>query len=406
MSEKPKKGKMKELAGQKKATPAVARQKSKSTPFYRADNFQLYMLWIAMTFLLTLFIVPSLRVKISSIEVGDISSKNIKATMDFSVEDQETTIDRRDAAERAVLPVYDYNNSLRSDLVEKIHAMLRSMRDFYQEKNAQLAQDTNAPKTIQDKKHLGTLSSDKSLPATEKDWEQEWGKFAQANGINLDYDQYLIFEEYNFDPEIENWMVQGLNEVMKKGIVPSYTFSFNEPERGLIWRNVSTQTETKIEDINQILDLEGARKQIESRIKDLFPAEEPLIDSVYVIIQGLISPNLTFNLSETRARMELARESVKPAFFQIKKGEMIIREGERAKQDQVEKLNALMEMQKGEQLVPMIFGLVLIVGLTLMILFILLRRFRPNQVHTLNNLTRYLSTTRIIKINSGYTFIF
>ena len=387
MADKPKKGKQKDLAPQKKPPAASTLQKGKKRHFYQTDHFQLYMLWIAMTCLLTLLIIPSLRVKISSLEVGDISSKNIKAPWDFSVEDQETTIERQNEAQRSVLPVYDYNNSLRSEIVGKIHLLFDFMRKFYYEKNPDiLPADANVPYFGQDKNIKASLPDKDKDSAAEKDWEEEWRKFAQTNNINLEHPIYLIFEKRGFDSYIEDGMVQSLNEVMKKGIVPSYTFSFNEPEQGLIWRNVGTQTEMKVADVNQILDLESAKKMLESRISALLPEDEPLVPHILQILIGYLSPNLTFNLSETRTRMELARESVKPAFFQIKKGEMIIREGERAKLDQVEKLNALKEMRSGDQFLPTIFGLVLIVGLTLIILFLLLKRFRPKQVSSLSNL--------------------
>ncbi|MGA1841686.1 MAG: HD family phosphohydrolase [bacterium] len=391
MADKPKKGKLKELTAQKKAAASVALQKSKKKPFYQEYKFQLYMLWIIMTCLLSLFTVPSLRIKISSIEAGDISSRNIKAPWDFSVEDQETTIERQNAAEKSVLPVYDYNNTLRSELVEKIHGMFEYMRGFYLEKNpGSFMKDTNISTLDQDKRKASSPAEQAQSSDIEKDleknWEDEWRKYAQLNGIDIDYSVYLIFEDRNFDPNVENVMIQSLNEVMKKGIIASYSFSFNEREQGLVWRNVSTQTETKVKDVTQILDLEGARKLIKAKMSNLLPGDEQFINAVTAILQNYISPNLSFNLSETRIRMELARESVKPAFFQIKKGEMIIREGERAKPDQVEKLNALKEMKKSEQLGQNILGLIFIVGLTLMILFILLKKFRPKYILSLRNL--------------------
>ncbi len=387
MPEKPKKGKPKDLSPQKKASASVALQKTKKKPFYQEDKFQLYMLWIIMTCLLSLFIVPSLRIKISSIETGDISSRNIKAPWDFSVEDQETTIERQNMAEKSVLPVYDYNNSLRSNLVEKIHTMFKQIRAFYLEKNpANFTEDSNIPSTGRNERKTMSSPDGVSHSVDEKDWKEEWRKFAQLNGLDLDYSIYLVFEERDFDPNVENAMIESLNQVMKKGIIASYSFSFNEQERGLIWRNVSTQTETRIEDISQILDLEGARKLVKAKVKDLLPQDERLIDSVIAILQGYISPNLTFNLSETRIRMELAREAVKPAFFQIKKGEMIIREGERAKSDQVEKLNALKEMKKSEHVAQNILGLIFIVGFTLMILFILLKKIQPIKGSIFRNL--------------------
>ena len=44
---------------------------------------------------------------------------------------------------------------------------------------------------------------------------------------------------------------------------------------------------------------------------------------------ALVKPNLTFNKRETELRKDLARKSVTPFYFKVKKGEMLVREGER-----------------------------------------------------------------------------
>jgi len=386
MADKPKKVKIKELSPQKKGTGTGALQKGKKTPFYQEYRFQLYMLWIALILLLTLFIVPSLRFKISSIQAGDISAKNIKAPWDLSVEDHETTIQRQNDAEKAVLPVYDYNNSLRSELVDRIQGLFEHMRAFYLMKNPLALVNGNAP-AAENKKQKGPAPpSAATPPVAERDWEEEWKKFTQTGAIGIEYQTYLMFEKRNFDTDIEKGMLQTLNEVMKRGIIPSYSFNFNEPAQGLIWRNVSTQSEFKVEDISQILDLESSKKLAETKLQSLLPDDQKLQVAAIAILHGIISPNLTFNLSETRARMERARQAVKPAFFHIKKGEMIIREGERARLDQVEKLNALKDMKKSEQVAQTIVGLIFIVGLSLMVLFVLLRRFQPKQASSLRDL--------------------
>ncbi len=390
MSDKPKKEKYPGLSSKKWHIPKASSgtlQKGKKTLSYRSYNFKLYILWISMSLLLTLFIIPSFSVRVSTIQAGDISSKDIKATMDFSLEDHEITIQRQKEAELSVLPVYDYNDRLQLELVRKLSQLFENLRAFYQKKNPPSPlKDTNLPVSEISSKEEIVSEVDVKHTETNKDWAQEWSKFVQDKGLNFDYNQYLIFEKHNFAKEIENEMIKIIVETMNKGIIPSYSFTFNEPERGIVKRTLNTQTEIKIKDLSNILDVNDAQRLVESKVKAAFPEDKGLANILISILKGYITPNLTLNLSETHKRIELARQAVKPAFFQIKKGEMIIREGERAKADQVEKLNALMRLKKEENVFKTILGLCIITGFILMMLFIFLKRFRPKQAAKFKNL--------------------
>jgi putative nucleotidyltransferase with HDIG domain len=56
------------------------------------------------------------------------------------------------------------------------------------------------------------------------------------------------------------------------------------------------------------------------------------------LADALIKPNLTFNKRETELRKDIARRSVKPFYFKVKKGEMLVREGQRITDEHILKL--------------------------------------------------------------------
>jgi len=68
--------------------------------------------------------------------------------------------------------------------------------------------------------------------------------------------------------------------------------------------------------------------------------------------QRLIQPNVTLNSHETEARKEVAAQQIKPVLYVIKKGEMLLREGERVTPLQLRKLEA-MEGQADAHQVPL-----------------------------------------------------
>ena len=72
----------------------------------------------------------------------------------------------------------------------------------------------------------------------------------------------------------------------------------------------------------QLLTRREARKTLEK-----FREEERSV--ILALAIKLVEPNFTFNKIETEARKAAAVQSVSPVYVKVKKGEIIIREGER-----------------------------------------------------------------------------
>jgi putative nucleotidyltransferase with HDIG domain len=70
-----------------------------------------------------------------------------------------------------------------------------------------------------------------------------------------------------------------------------------------------------------------------------------------VVIRGILArmivPNLTYDRVATDEKRREAREGVRPVLFQVKRGEMIVRVGERISAEQVLKLSKIYEQRRG-----------------------------------------------------------
>jgi membrane-associated HD superfamily phosphohydrolase len=87
--------------------------------------------------------------------------------------------------------------------------------------------------------------------------------------------------------------------------------------------------------------------------------------ALFAVTQKLLRPNLTFNKNETEARKRAAREAVMPVLSQVKKGEMIVREGERISEEQIKKLRALRDIGNDYNTLRTAFGLFIAISLLL-----------------------------------------
>ncbi len=81
----------------------------------------------------------------------------------------------------------------------------------------------------------------------------------------------------------------------------------------------------------------------------------------------LVQPTLTFNKKATEQSRKEALEGAKPVFFRVKKGEMIIREGERVDQTHLAKLQGLKNIEQERRVLENVLGTALLVGLALVL---------------------------------------
>jgi len=90
---------------------------------------------------------------------------------------------------------------------------------------------------------------------------------------------------------------------------------------------------------------------------------------VLKIAEHFLIPNLTFNKDETEKKKAIARENVKPVYFQVKRGEVILRAGDRVYEEHLLKIRALKKAQERTHLLAMIIGMGLLTFLILASLY-------------------------------------
>jgi membrane-associated HD superfamily phosphohydrolase len=85
--------------------------------------------------------------------------------------------------------------------------------------------------------------------------------------------------------------------------------------------------------------------------------------------EHFLRPNLTFNKDETEEKKTSAREKISPVYFQVKRGETILRSGDRIQEEHLLKIKALQKAQQRTHLLAMIIGMGLLTFLVLASLY-------------------------------------
>ena len=280
--------------------------------------------------------------------VGDVVQKDIKAPRDFFIEDQEATEGKRRQAVETVKTVYDLDSGHLPVLTRQVHSAFSLVR-------VELETDQRARQLEAAQRHNPVMSDTISdLPARPSLHEQLWqqkGAFEKALGIPVSDGAFAILENEHFAPFIEEMLVQILGEILDNGVVNNKEILLREADQGIVLRDIATRKERIIYDLKQFYGHDQAKTMVrivgDPRLRE---TDYNLRNLVVDLAQRLIQPNITLNRSETAERRRTAIEAVKPVLYQIKSGEMILREGERVTPMHLLKLKASQPKTDQEQI--------------------------------------------------------
>ena len=165
------------------------------------------------------------------------------------------------------------------------------------------------------------------------------------------------------DQDVLPWLKQNY----EPGVVASTTL-FTPYKNGILIRDLPSMMETLRMDTREIKDIKQVKDDLEHMLKVSMNKPFRMRKAVYTLIYPLIAPNMTLNQETTQARRREISQAVEPLYYIIKKGEVIVRQGERVGPIQQLKLQALYSHRKGPYNLLRALG---IFGMCLMFLAVL-----------------------------------
>ena len=301
----------------KKSEPQAIKQKNSTSPSKIEIKLSLWQK-LAQSPIVFLFIfvailaafisyVPSRSLPL--LPEGEIARSDIIAPANLTVEDKETTENRRKEAEDVVLPVYTQDANIFSDTEENIREFFNSGREWLKEP-VTVARRDELQKEIQEKYDFEIPSKDLRLLIKTK-----------------------------FSAVTEESLISLLGKIYTRGIILSKNlFIYGEQEKGFtLLTSPDTERTLKIEDI---IDTKKGKEILAGEIGqlDLHRNEKALLTD---LSNFFLSANITYNKTETEARKEQARQSVEIVFYTIKKGKVIIRKGDEVNKEALEHINVI-----------------------------------------------------------------
>ncbi len=280
---------------------------------------------LGLTLFFSLLMYPNTLASPKLYNLGDIADRDTKASQDFLVEDSDLTEKGREEAIKSVISVYDFDR-------EGADAAVRLKGAF--ELGRKYAADIEVPSET-DK----TPEPEKGkLKAGEKDSME--ARFFEILDIKPQSDLFERLFAISFSERVEEAAILLVTQALGKGIVGNKEMLLNQGRKGIVLHDISTEKEKVVEDLKGFLDVNEAKKFISDSAARLSGLKAlPGYMTICLDLSGeLIRPNLTFNKRETQLRKDLAQKAVSPFYFKVKKGEMIVREGERITPEHLLKL--------------------------------------------------------------------
>jgi putative nucleotidyltransferase with HDIG domain len=320
-----------------------------------------WLLLVGVSVLLSLFLFPNLLIPIRTYQVGDIAERDIKSPKDFLIKDEAATAKKRQEAARSILMVYDFDDTQIKYLSNRINKTLHPLRNLFIQPSPRHSDKPSSDADNREVRH--------NISVHEKVWEQK-EDFEKRLGIKVSDETYTILEKNKFSKTMENAVIQLLHSVLKNGVVADGGF-WEEQDRGVTLRRIGSKVETVVHNTKGFYSLTLAREVIRTTASLQFKRFSTSFQSVIVdLAQKLLQPNITLNKNETEERKRAAMENVKEVFSQIKKGEMLLREGERIQPSHISKIEALKSGASKKHLLSAVLGLILLFGVVLRVLYV------------------------------------
>jgi len=307
---------------------------------------------LSLSAIIAILLFPSILTPPKPYKLGDVADRDIKASRDFLVEDTQLTEKNRQEAVRAVLPVYDFDPA-GTDMAAKIREAFDSGRQ-YLAKSLELSYAYDS----------GSLASEKALTDHLEAGNSFKTRFFEILDIPFNQGLIDVFMKNGFSPEAEEMTIALITDLFGTGVVGNKKILMNQSGKGIILHDIHNRKEMTVTDLDRFYDVKSARESIKNRGQAVMQKVKPpeLAQAVVELSSALVKPNLTFNNRETALRKEQARESVKPFYFKVKKGEMLIREGERIAPEHLLKLTEQYKLLKQKEMLGRVPAMAILIA--------------------------------------------
>jgi putative nucleotidyltransferase with HDIG domain len=285
------------------------------------------VLLVGLSLLLAIILSPRMSEPLRNYRVGDVARETVKATGEFLVEDVDTTAKRQQELMREVPPVFDLQEPLGDEVQQRLQKAMDYMRHISQEAGTPPAANQPTPQF-----------SSPVVPY--KVFLDHKPEFDRILGVTIPKPTFHLLAKAEFSPYIEAMVSQVLRQFLNQGVISARSILQPEPQEILL-RRLPSRQEVIERPPYPFVEVDDGRKSAANYCRDvsleISPADRWLVCD---LTQYLLVPNVSPNWAETHERQEARLKELQPVYFKVKRGEMLVQEGERITPMHLAKLQA------------------------------------------------------------------
>ncbi len=325
----------------------------KAGPLSRTQIAVLAVLLILLSLCFSILLTRQSHFSAPLYRPGDIARADIIIPMDALIEDEAATQARRAEAKAKALPVYRYNPSLQDDQASRLKAAFARSR-------ALLGKTHGRPF--------------RSLPAAAK---AELRSTMQNLGMKPPVDDLLVFlAREGFQPGLEEQIILLLKDLYSGTLILGDTVA-GEKESihavNITTGKLETVPATRLATPAQVRNRSAEKVSRDSRLS---VAGRPYVRR---ILESLVVPNLTFDESMSKARREEDVKNVDNVLRKLKKGKVVLRQGDEVGADHLVQIEAIRKLSPAGSSLMQTIGMASLIGILLTILALFVRFIASSQ---------------------------
>jgi putative nucleotidyltransferase with HDIG domain len=326
-------------------------------------------LLLGLSLILALILSPRTSGPLRQYQVGDIARENVKATGEFLVEDVETMAQKQRELLAEVPPVFD----LEEPRAEKVQQRLQKAMDLMRRTSQE------ALLSLQEAQKDNGQTSKRKPTVAYKTLLKHKPEFDKVLGVTIPNPTFHLLAKAEFSPYLEAMISQVLGQFFHQGVISSRTILQGDFKE-ITLRRLPSREEQLARPPYSFVELEEGRKSAVGYCRemamDVSPADRWVVCD---LTQYLLVPNVSPNWAETHERQQARLEALKPVYFKVKRGEMLVREGERLTPLHLMKLEAQSKIYPRSRGFLIFLGIFLCIA-SLLIVFYHLARLSLRQV--------------------------
>ncbi|MEZ4271065.1 MAG: hypothetical protein R3C68_06425 [Myxococcota bacterium] len=293
---------------------------------------------------------------------------DIKAQYDDrgDIVDESTTERLREEAAAQTKRIYDLDVSLGENIASRV----REAFDLARARLDALNADPRFGNPNMSRAVLGEYQ--KELAAAHK---EAIGSIESELGITLGPAEAAQLAADGYSESTRDLLATLMVTVHRAPVVAARPTLLADADLGLVLRRVPDDgtAPTVVNDVHSVSDLGSVRNRLKSMLEALIeeqgteavPADVDRqrinVPVILTMARQLLQPNLTLNRKDTELARENARQSVAPVMITVKRGEMIIRDGEVFTKRHLLILRHMAEYGQGRSIVRVAIGATLLV---------------------------------------------